>query len=112
MGRTQYTLWVYDISDGNDGNAFSIRTITGTIAVELSSAINRESSEPFLLTVRAFEERNAVQSAFMFATIELVDIHDISVHLQKFRLDILLLHPLLPVITIWVTAQCSVLKSI
>ena len=67
----------YDISGGNDGNAFSIGTITGTIAVQLSNAIDRESHpNPFILTVRAFEAQNAVQSTFVLVTIELLDIND------------------------------------
>ena len=45
--------------------------------MELSNGIDRESHpDPFILTTKAFEEQNAVQSAFVLVTIELIDIND------------------------------------
>ena len=67
----------YIIESGNDGNAFSIGTITGTIAVFSSSSIDRESHpNPFILTVKAFEAQNSSQSATVLVTVELLDIND------------------------------------
>ena len=67
----------YAIQSGNDGNAFSIGTITGTIAVFSSSSIDRESHpNPYTLTIKAFETQNTSQSASVVVTIELLDIND------------------------------------
>ena len=67
----------YDIESGNDNNAFDIGLTTGTIEVLSSSAIDREAHpNPFILTIKAFEATNSSQSAFVLATIELIDVND------------------------------------